>query len=192
MDGRPRVSQSLKPALFWGRILVASGCLLGVVASLCFSWAEARITLKGFFPLLSGELKTTVKLTEITWMAVLAVSIAGACLAGLLWKRFSGAIAIASSVLLLAIFFAYLVELINRAYEALGLYDRALEVVRSVPYLGKALESYIREHVAFSARPQAGLFLFLSAALLVLAGGIAIKSQAAGTEPASSPRSPGI
>ncbi len=167
--------------------MVISGGLLAIIASLCFTWAEARINLKGFFSLLPGGLKTSVKLTGITWMAALAVSVAGACLAGLLWKRGSGPIAITASIILLGIFLAYLVELINRAYEALGLYDRVLEAVRSIPHLGATLESYIRENVVFSAYPKAGLFLFLSASLVMLAGGMLIQSRAGREEPASSP-----
>jgi hypothetical protein len=96
---------------------------------------------------------------------------------GLAWRRQAGNIAIATSLLLLAGSVAYVISLIEDAFDWLGIYEQLLELVRSMPMIGPMVESAIRERLSISAFPHVGVYIFILSTLLILAGGLLIRRR---------------
>jgi hypothetical protein len=162
----------------WGEAAVAAGCVLCVVAAAALPWARAAVTWKSI--LFGNDIDLgifTFRLTDNPWLAGALIGLAALCLAGLLWRRQAGNIAIAASLLLLGGSVAYIISLIEDAYDFLGIYKQLLELVRSLPMVGPLVESVIRERLSISAVPHAGVYVFLAATLLILTGGILIKRR---------------
>jgi uncharacterized membrane protein len=117
------------------------------------------------------------KLLDNPWLAAALIAVAVLCAAGLLWRRRSAAISITASLLLLAGSIAYVIILIEDAFDFLGFYNNLMDLVRSFPVVGPLVESAIRERVSISAFPHAGVFVFAFATLLILLGGILIRRR---------------
>ncbi len=168
-------SGSIPSGRGWGEAAVAAGCALCILAAAALPWARADATWKS---ILSGEdiaLGTfSFKLTDSAWLAAALICAAALCLAGLLWRRHAGGIAVAFSLLLLGGSAGYVISLVQKAYDFLGLYERALELVRGFPLLGPVVESVVRERLSLTACPHAGVYVFVLSALLILAGGLLI------------------
>jgi len=163
----------------WGEAAVAGGCILCIVAALAVPWARADVTWRSILFETDIDLGSpTFKLTDNPWLAAALVSVAVLCLAGLLWRRHAGSVAIAFSLLLLAGSAAYVFSLIEDAYDFLGFYRQLLELVRGLPLVGPLVESVIRERFTISAYPHAGVFMFVTSALLILVGGLQIRLRA--------------
>ncbi len=168
--GRERLRRGL------GSALVAAGCLLCILSALALPWARVAVTWKSILFNTDVDLGIyTFKLTENPWLTGVLVAVACLGLAGLAWKRRSGTVALAVSLLLLAGCIAYLVSLLREALDFLGLYKRLLELVRATPFIGQAAEELIRERLAVRALPHAGGFVFAAGVVLVLAGGLLLR-----------------
>ena len=162
----------------WGEAAVAAGSVLCIVAALALPWAKADVTWRSIFFESDMDLgEFTFKLVDNPWLAAALVCMAVLCLAGLFWRRHAGGVAIALSLLLLAGSSAYVVSLIEDAYDFLGFYRQLLEFVRSLPMVGPLVESVIRERLTISAYPHAGVFVFITSTLLILAGGLLIRRR---------------
>ncbi len=162
----------------WGEAAVVVGCVLCVVAAAVLPWARAAVTWKSI--LFGNDIDLglfTFRLTDNPWLAGALIGVAALCLVGLLWRRQAGNIAIAASLLLLGGSVAYIISLIEDAFDFLGIYDQLLELVRSLPMIGPMVESAIRERLSISAIPDAGVYVFIVATLLILTGGILIKRR---------------
>lgn len=162
----------------WGDAAVVVGCVLCVVAAAALPWARAAVTWKSI--LFGNDIDLglfTFRLTDNPWLAGALIGVAALCLVGLLWRRQAGNIAIAASLLLLGGSVAYVISLIEDAFDFLGIYDQLLELVRSLPMIGPMVESAIRERLSISAIPHAGVYAFIVATLLILTGGILIKRR---------------
>ena len=167
-----------RPTWGWGEAAVATGCVLCVVAAAALPWARAEVTWKSVFFGNDIDLGLfTFRLTDNPWLAGALIGVAALCLAGLLWRRQAGNIAIAASLLLLGGSVAYVISLIEDAFDFLGIYEQLLELVRSLPMIGPLVESVIRERLSISAIPHAGVYIFITATLLILTGGILIKRR---------------
>jgi hypothetical protein len=163
----------------WGDALAAGGCVICIVAATALPWARADVTWRSIFFETDMDLGTfTFKLMDNPWLAAALIAIAALCLAGLLWRRQAGNVAVAASLLLLGGSAAYVISLIEDAYDFLGFYNQLLELVRSLPLVGPLVESVVRERLSISAVPHAGVFLFIVSTLLILAGGLLIKRRA--------------
>ncbi|MDI6831054.1 MAG: hypothetical protein QME88_06930 [Actinomycetota bacterium] len=160
----------------WGSALVAAGCLLCILSALFLPWARVAVTWKSILFNTDVDLGIyTFKLTENAWLTAALVAVACLGLAGLAWRRRSGTVALAVSLLLLAGCIAYLVSLLREALDFLGLYERLLELVRALPLIGQAAEELVRERLAVRALPHAGGFVFAAGVALVLAGGLLLR-----------------
>jgi hypothetical protein len=162
----------------WGEAAVAAGCALCIVAAAALPWARADVVWKSM--LFGDDLELgifTFKLTDNPWLAAALICVAALCLAGLLWRRQAGNIAIVTSLLLLGGSAGYVISLIEDAYDFLGIYKQLLELVRSIPMIGPMVESVIRERLSISAFPHVGVYVFVLSTLLILAGGILIRRR---------------
>lgn len=179
-------SRGLKPRFraYAGRTVVAVGYLLCIISALLLPWSKAKASWKEM-PLF-GDVElgsVTGKLTDNTSLAVIAVVLSAAGIAGLAWKSKGWLVALLVSGLLLLVFIAYLVGITTEAYETLGFYRRLLDSLRNVPYLGVIagwIEEMVRSHVVFSVTPLVGFYLFPVSAGLTAAGGVLLRPRGAG------------
>jgi hypothetical protein len=161
-----------------GEMMVAAGCILCIVAAAALPWARAHATWKSIFLGIDIELgRLTFKLTDNPWLAAALICVATLCLAGLFWRRHAAVIAITASLLLLGGSVVYIIFLIEDAYDFLGIYDKLLELARSLPVVGSLVESVIRENLSISALPHVGVFVFIASTLLILSGGLLIRRR---------------
>jgi hypothetical protein len=166
------------PPWGWGEALVATGCVACVIAALALPWARGDVAWKVLITNTDIELGTySFKLLDNPWLAAALVAVAVLCAAGLFWRRRAATISIAASLLLLAGSVAYLISLIEDAFDFLGFYNNLMELVRSFPVVGPMVESAIRERLSISAFPHAGVFVFIISTLLILAGGLLIRKH---------------
>ncbi|MBN2025402.1 MAG: hypothetical protein JW854_01380 [Actinobacteria bacterium] len=166
------------PPWGWGEALVAAGCILCVVAATALPWARASVTWRAIIFETDVDLGIfSFRLFDNPWLAAALISVAALCLAGLLWRRHAGSIAIAASLLLIGGSIAYVISLIEDAFDFLGFYKQLLEFVRGLPMIGPLVESAIRERLSISAYPHVGVFVFIFATLLILAGGILMRRR---------------
>lgn len=157
---------------------MAAGCTLCIVAAAALPWARADVTWRSIFFETDIDLGVfTFKLMDNPWLAAALIAVASLCLAGLLWRRQAGNVAVVASLLLLGGSAAYVISLIEDAYDFLGIYKQLLELVRSLPMVGPLVESVIRERLSISAIPHAGVFVFIVSTLLILAGGMLVKRR---------------
>jgi len=174
-------SRGLKPRFraYAGRTVVAVGCLLCIVSALLLPWSKAKASWKEMPLFGEVELGTvTGKLTDNTALAVIAVALSAAGIAGLAWKSKGWLVALLVSGLLVLVFVAYLVGITTEAYETLGFYRRLIDALRDVPVLGVVagwIEETVKQNVIFSVKPLAGFYLFPVSALLVAVGGITMR-----------------
>lgn len=165
----------LLPPWGWGEALVASGCVLCVVAAAALPWARVDVIWKSILFAEDIDLGTySFRLTDNPWLAGALICVAALCLAGLFWRRHAGHIAVSASLLLIAGSIAYVISLVEDAYDFLGFYERLLELVRSLPMVGPVVEAVVRERLAVSAFPHVGMFVFLVSSLLIVCGGLII------------------
>ncbi|RJP34774.1 MAG: hypothetical protein C4536_02230 [Actinobacteria bacterium] len=163
---------------FLGEVMVAGGCVLCITAATALPWARADVTWRSMlFETDVGLGIFTFRLTDNPWLAAALISIAALCMAGLFWRRRAGSIAIATSLLLLGGSAAYIISLIEDAYDFLGFYRQLLEFVRSLPMVGPLVESVIRERLSITAFPHVGVFAFVLSTLLILGGGLLIRRR---------------
>lgn len=163
------------PPWGWGEAVVAAGCVLCVVAATALPWARASVTWRAMIFETDVDLGVfSFRLMDNPWLAAALICVAALCLAGLFWRRRAGSVAIAASLLLLGGSIAYVISLVEDAFDFLGFYERLLEFVRSLPMIGPLVESAIRERLSISAYPHVGVFVFIFATFLILAGGIII------------------
>ncbi len=157
---------------------MAAGSVLCVVAAAALPWARADVTWRTILFETDADLGIfTFRLTDNPWLAAALISVAAVCLAGLLWRRRAGTISIAAAALLLAGSAAYVISLIDDAFDFLGFYRQLLDFVRSLPMVGPLVESVIRERLSITAYPHVGVFVFILSALLILCGGIMIRRR---------------
>lgn len=136
-------------------------------------WARASLRWRSIITGGDLDLGTySFSLVENPWLAAAAVSVAALTIAGLAWRRRAALVGIAGSILLIGCATAYIIGLIDKAFDFLGLYESFLELVRSFPLLGPLVESVIRERLVVDAVPHAGFIVFFAAAALMLTGGI--------------------
>lgn len=158
-----------------GDVLAAGGGVLCITAALALPWARVDLAWKGLLTRQNFPLGTySFHLLENPWLAGISLFFAAAVLVSLAWRRRAGTAVILCTLPLFACFLVYLVSLITEALDFLGFYQNLLDLVRTFPFIGPALESAIREHLLVSAYPHAGMFLFLLGAVTSLAGGILI------------------
>jgi len=166
------------PPWGWGEAVVAAGCVLCIVAATALPWARASVTWRAIIFETDVDLGIfSFRLMDNPWLAAALISVAVLCLAGLLWRRRAGSVAIVASLLLLGGSIAYVIILLEDAFDFLGFYKQLLEFARSLPMIGPLVESVIRERLSISAYPHAGVFVFIFATLLILAGGILMRRR---------------
>jgi len=186
MEDAQRENQAPKPAGYrlappwgWGEALVAVGCILCIVAATTLPWARASVTWRAILFETDVDLGIfSFRLLDNPWLAAALISVAVLCLAGLLWRRHAGNVAVAASLLLIGGSIVYVISLIEDAFDFLGFYKQLLEFARSLPMIGPLVESVIRERLSISAYPHVGVFVFIFATLLILAGGILMRRRA--------------
>ena len=158
--------------------MVAAGCILCVVAATALPWARASVTWRAILIETDVDLGIfSFRLLDNPWLAAALISVAALCLAGLLWRRHAGSVAIVASLLLIGGSIAYIISLIEDAFDFLGFYNNVLEFARSLPMIGPLVESAIRERLSISAYPHIGVFVFILATFLILAGGIRMRRR---------------
>ena len=157
---------------FWEEITIGIAAVIIIIAATVLPWAKVHLS---WTEILTGQSirlgNHSFKLLEVSWLVAAVIAVSTICLLGLLWKNRKGEIAIACSLLLLACSIYYLVNLANKAYDALGFYRRIIENLGSIPMIGPTLESVIKERLHVSALPNAGLFLFIAADIVMLIAG---------------------
>lgn len=174
----PGRAPAFSPPWSWEEALAAAGSLACILAAAVLPWASVRLTWRSI--LFGGDIDLgtySFKLLEEPWLAAAAIAVAAACAFALFWRRRADAVVIAASLLLLACSAVYLVSLAEKAYDFLGFYNSIMDIVRGLPLVGPALESVIRERLAVSARPHAGLFLFAAGYLAVLSAGLLMRRR---------------
>ena len=178
MDTAQARSGAYSPPWGWGEGLVAAGCIACVIAAIALPWARAKVTWKVLLTNTDAELGSfSFDLLDNPWLAAALISVAVLCLAGLFWRRRAGTVSLLASVLLLAGSAVYLICLIEDAFDFLGFYHNLMDLIRSFPLVGPLVESAIRERVSISAYPHAGVFVFIAATALILAGGLLIRRR---------------
>ncbi len=161
--------------------MAAAGCVLCIIAAAALPWARVDVSWRSLFLDTDIDLGAySFRLTDNPWLAAALIAVAALCLAGLLWRRQAGNVALAASLLLLCGSVAYVACLIEDAFDFLGFYNRLLELVRGLPMVGPVVESVIRERLSISAFPHAGVFLFAASTLLIFTGGLLMKRRARG------------